>query len=624
MTDLPVAVVIVNPDSEVVFANPAAKVIFQWRDNEQNGYNLKKLLNNGESKKSINIKSILTGGKTRHIRTFISGLKGKRKDLSITAIPSKISGDLPCLELYIQELLLSTSDKNIQKASYSVDDILSMSNSAYWELDKSKSLLKISNEFSRLTGIYGISGYLSLADFLNQIPRKEDRENIEKGLLTLDGEENLFHTSLKIRRTINNVEQNRFFIFYAKALPLKESSGYYGIIQDISDFKKLEKEILKAKEKAEMSDRIKSHFLTNLSYELRTPMNAILGFTELLNVEDLSKEQKLDYYNIIRSKGTTLLAKIDEVIELSKFETGNISINKTEFSLYPLLNELYEQFKLKLHQLSKDHIKLVLKLPEGHINEVIFTDPGRLQQMLSNLLNNAIQYTESGEIEFGYRKSGKFFKFYVSDTGIGINEEDQGIIFNRFHVIEDTSSRKKTGTGLNLTITKHIVELLGGKIKVKSEINTGSKFQISIPIEWSKRKKTDMREFEDLNQTNWKDRVFIIAEDEELNYKFLEAVLSKTQAKILRAKTGIEAVELCKNISKIDLVLMDIKMPQMNGYVASQEIKKFRPSVPIIAQTAFATQDEIFKCKQAGCDDVITKPIDIGELMQMISEKMYV
>jgi len=294
-----------------------------------------------------------------------------------------------------------------------------------------------------------------------------------------------------------------------------------------------------------------------------------------------------------------------------------------EFELFPMLKELYDEFDSKRIQLGKTNISLELKIPDEHLHEKIFTDQGRLQQLLSNLLSNAIKFTEKGVIEFGYKESGKFFKFFVKDTGIGIEEEDQDNIFNRFHDIEETTTRKYGGSGLNLTISRHIVELLGGKIKVKSEINRGSRFQISIPIESSKRKKTDMTEFDVLKTINWKERIILIAEDEDVNFKFLEAILQKTQTQILRAKTGVEAIELCKNISKIDLILMDIKMPVMNGFDATREIKKIRPSLPIIAQTAFATQDEMSKCQQSGCDEIITKPIDINLLFKKITDLLH-
>jgi signal transduction histidine kinase len=564
--------------------------------------------------------------RTKKNKTFefkIPGGKGKSIDLIVTARHTVQVKSFSLLELYFQVLPVQPNKTGFDSLESKFHDIEISASFGYWELNSKKTQFRGSKECLSLFGANSSQATISYIDLLTFLTRKEDKENIEKGLITIDGTNKTFHTEIKIKNSQNETIENRILKFFARWSPYLIEGMYSGIVQDITESKKIEKELLKAKEKAERADRLKSHFLTNLSYEIRNPMNAILGFAELLNLEDISKEQKLDYSRIIRVKGINLLAQIDEVTELSKFETGNITINKSEFELYPLLQELYDEFELKRLQLLKNSVKLELKLPDEYLNEKIFTDPGRLQQMLSNLLSNAIKFTEKGEVEFGYKKSGEYFKFYVKDTGIGIDEEDQNLIFNRFHELEETSSRKYGGGGLNLTISKHIVELLGGKIKVKSELNKGSRFQINIPIESPKRKKSDMTEFENLNTINWKDKVFLVAEDEDVNFRFLEAVLQKSQAQILRAKTGREAVELCGNISKIDLVLMDIKMPVMNGFEATKEIKRNRPKLPVIAQTAFAAKEEMIKCEQYGCDDVVTKPIDIKLLIRKISDLLH-
>lgn len=217
--------------------------------------------------------------------------------------------------------------------------------------------------------------------------------------------------------------------------------------------------------------------------------------------------------------------------------------------------------------------------------------------------------------------SSKYFKFFVSDTGIGLSKKDQKKVFNRFEEVESTIMKRFGGTGLSLTISKYIVELMGGKIKVRSEVNKGSRFQINIPVLNAPKTNTKMSyEIEEVSRNNWKDKVILIAEDEEVNYRFLEAILQRTQAKILRARNGQEAVDLCKNISQIDLVLMDIKMPVLSGYDAIIEIRKIRTGLPIIAQTAFSSHEEIVKCQQLGVNDYVTKPIDINLLVIKINK----
>ncbi|MGC9342820.1 MAG: ATP-binding protein, partial [Bacteroidales bacterium] len=393
-------------------------------------------------------------------------------------------------------------------------------------------------------------------------------------------------------------------------------------IDDITEFKRIEKDLFKSRAKLEKADRFKSVFLTNLSHEIRTPMNSILGYGELLSQEGLSQSQIKDYTSVIRAKGNYLLTLIDDVIELARFESGSIEFNYSEFLLLPLLKELYRDFEDRRIRKEKTAISIELEVPEGADNQSIYTDYGRLQQILSNLLSNALKFTERGKITFGYKLSSKNFKFFVSDTGQGLSPEDQKRIFNRFETIEETAIKKLSGTGLSLTISKHIVEQMGGKIKVKSELNKGSRFQLNIPIVNASKKKIQLKEEkEDLTTYNWKDKVILIAEDEDVNYRFLEAILQKTQAQILRAKNGQEAADLCKNINQIDIVLMDIKMPIMNGYDATIDIRKYRSNLPIIAQTAFASQEEIIKCQQVGCDDYITKPIDINILIEKINSQ---
>jgi len=618
---LPFPVLLFDKENLIRFFNHEVLKSFNFKESELADSPVQKLLlSQGEKQNPSEIPNLIKSRKFKSFEKEITGGNGKRQNVIISFKPSEIFGSLPMMELFFQILPGVNKVSGIQKIN---SDSLAVANMAYWELNSEKSQFTFSKECFRLLATSSVSGSISYVDLLATLPRKEDRETIEKGLISITNTDQIFRTDFKVKSYLIDGSENRVLRMYSKWISDNRSGYYAGFFQDISENKKIEKELLKAKEKAERADRLKSHFLTNLSYEIRTPMNAILGFAELLNQGDLSKEQKHDYAKIIRLKGNSLLTQIDEVTELSKFETGNIAINKTEFELNPLLTDLYTEYEAKRIQKAKTNIKLELKVPDELANEMIFTDPGRLEQMLSNLLSNAIKFTEKGEIEFGYKKSGKFYKFFVKDTGIGIEEEDQNLIFNKFHEIEDIPTKKYGGSGLNLTISKHIVELLGGKIKLKSEPNKGSRFQINIPVESSRKKTSDLTEFNELDSVNWKDRVILIAEDEDVNFRFLEAVLEKSQTQILRAKTGREAVELCKNISKIDLVLMDIKMPVMNGFDATVEIKKSRPLLPVIAQTAFSGKDETLKCQQSGCDDIITKPIDIKLLIQKISNQLH-
>lgn len=403
----------------------------------------------------------------------------------------------------------------------------------------------------------------------------------------------------------------------------KNLTRIIGIVQDVTETKKYERELIKARQKAEESDKLKTAFLANMSHEIRTPMNAIIGFSELLNMSDTDTEKRKEYADIIKNKGTLLMKLIDDIIEVSKFESGNINIHKSKTNLHHLLNELHTQFEQRKKQKGKDGINLTLSLP-GKKTPVIYTDPGRLQQVLSNLLNNALKFTDKGEIEFGYTQMDQMkLQFFVRDTGVGISGEKQKIIFNRFRQVENTASRHYAGgSGLGLTIAKGIVELLGGRIWVESEPQKETIFYFTIPYEDVKKESPAPGEPEsklDISSFNWKNKVILIAEDEEVNFKFLETVLHDTQVQVLHAVNGKQAVELCKSITKIDLVLMDIKMPILNGYDATREIKKMNPSIPVIAQTAFSMKDDKDKSLQVGCDDYVSKPIDIKTLLIKIN-----
>ncbi len=471
----------------------------------------------------------------------------------------------------------------------------------------------------KLLGITTRSGYIELSKITGLIYKKEDRERIERFLNAPESVHDFFESEFRIRIRGEGVKITKTFRMISCVKLEREMPKIHGFLRDISAEKKVEKELIRARNKAVSANRFKSVFLTNLSHELRTPMNAIIGFSELIKNEHTGSANTEDYLAIIKSKGDYLLSLVDDVIELSRLESGTITFNKTSFQLKPFMMDLYGEFEKRKAEKEKNHIELVLDIPEECTEQVIYSDPGRLHQVLGSILSNALKFTEKGRVEFGFGMSSKYFKFYVSDSGIGLSNDDQRRIFNRFEEIEDKALSKLGGTGLSLTIARKIVDQLDGKIKVRSELNKGSWFQISIPNETPPKKKTEMtNEPGRISEINWKDKVVLIAEDEELNFRFLEAVLQKTQAKVLRAKNGKEAIELSKKIPQIDIILMDIKMPVMNGNDATIEIKKDRPGLPIIAQTAFSVNEEIAKCKEAGCDDYITKPIDIKLLVRKI------
>jgi CheY-like chemotaxis protein len=397
-----------------------------------------------------------------------------------------------------------------------------------------------------------------------------------------------------------------------------------GIIENISHETFERESLVKEKEKAVESNKLKTAFMSDISHAIRTPMNAIMGFSELIKIGNTNTEQLKEYADIIKIKGTQLLTLIDDISEIAKFETGQLSINKTSVDLNKLLQEIRRETEVLKHKLYKESITIKLDIPYDLDNQTIYTDPGRLQQVFVHLIENALKYTERGFIEIGYiLKDNKVIQFYVKDTGIGIHKNRQKNIFNPFKPVSEPTMKKYASSGLGLTLSKGIVEMMGGKIWLESEEGEGSTFYFTIPYIVAEEKDEPIKDPEVLSASNWKNKVILIVEDEEVNFRFLEAVLDKTEAKIIHAETGAQAVELCKTLPKIDLVLMDIKMPKMNGIDATRIIKKMDKGIPIIAQTAYSESEDIEHCKKGGCDDYIAKPIDVKLLFDKINKFFY-
>ncbi len=386
--------------------------------------------------------------------------------------------------------------------------------------------------------------------------------------------------------------------------------------------RELEEQLLFAKEKAEEADKLKSAFLANMSHEIRTPMNAIIGFSQLLALPSLSVEKKKQYIDIITNKGNSLVKLINDIIDASKVEAGQLTVVFAPCAINKLLKNLQIFYKKDRMLQRREAVDIKLIVPKRTDRLEIVTDEGRLEQVLTNLISNALKYTERGSIEFGYNLDNNVVTFFVKDTGVGIDPKMQTLIFERFRQVEDISGKKTAGTGLGLSISKGIVSLLGGTIWVESELGEGTTFFFTLPYRViEKPESSDEPQLEeDERFPDWRNRVILIAEDEEVNYIFMEELLNLTGVTLLWAKDGAQAVELVKTLKKIDLILMDIKMPVMNGYAATMEVRQINPKIPIIAQTAYAFSEDRQKAEAAGCNDYITKPINSKELFAMMQK----
>lgn len=378
-------------------------------------------------------------------------------------------------------------------------------------------------------------------------------------------------------------------------------------------------ELVEAKNKAEQSDKLKSAFLASMSHEIRTPMNAIIGFAQVLE-ETEDDEERTECIEVIKSNGSHLLALLDDIMDISKIEAGVLELHETEFSLNELMHEIYKVMEVDENVKSKG-LKVIIKNTLSDTDSIVIADRKRLKQILINLAFNAGKFTDIGFIEIGYQLNHNDLYFYVKDTGRGIELEKQAYIFERFMQGNLDHQPEKEGSGLGLAISKSLTKLFKGDIWVESEIGKGSIFYFNLPfIKGSKSTLTIENTNSEIMEYNWKNKVILIAEDVATNYLLVKKSLRKTEAELIWAKNGQEAVDECKNNHSIDLVLMDIRMPIMNGLEATRQIKEIYPEMPIIAQTAYAMDGDRERSLQAGCDEYIAKPINLKEFIELIAK----
>ncbi|MCW3785810.1 hybrid sensor histidine kinase/response regulator [Plebeiibacterium sediminum] len=378
--------------------------------------------------------------------------------------------------------------------------------------------------------------------------------------------------------------------------------------------------LMRAKIKAEESDVLKTSFLSNMSHEIRTPMNAILGFSNLLSHKEISSAEKEEFVNLIRINGKNLLTLVEDIIDISKIDSGQLQVKNSPVCLHEILKEVYDSFWDDIKRRGQLNIKLYLNEGISDKKTMILTDAFRLRQVLINLVGNGIKFTDRGFVEFGYElRNEEVLQFYIKDTGIGLPKGKEQEVFERFSKFSnDKQKMLYGGTGIGLSIAKDVVSLMGGRIWVESEEKVGSTFYFTIP--YHKVSNVLVKPEDDIPVTkyNWEGKTFLVAEDEEDNFRYLEVALSISNASLIWARNGVEAVDIFNRIDNIDLVLMDIKMPEMDGYSATREIKLKNKNVPVIAQTAYAMSEEKEKSRLAGCDDYIAKPINYGDLLKVI------
>jgi len=396
----------------------------------------------------------------------------------------------------------------------------------------------------------------------------------------------------------------------------QNESGWIYVFSNVTRLLNYQKELEEALQKAHESDKLKSAFLANISHEIRTPLNGILGFSEVLMSKEFSKEQQIKYLNIIQTNGKRLLSTIEDLIEISRIESGNVKVLYQRVNINQLMTELYQFFK---PEADAKNLQFSMQLALENDKAVISADKTKLNSIIINLVKNALKYTDKGSIVFGYEIENAFIKIFVKDTGIGIPADRQEAVFDRF-VQADLSDREaRQGTGLGLSIVKSYVEMLKGSISLQSEVGSGTTFYVRLPFLPSFQQ-DENQPFVEKALDSLKNQKVLIVEDNESSAALLKYMFLQYTQQILFAGNGLEAIRLCKEHPDISLIMMDIKMPEMDGLTATREIRKFNQQVIIIAQTAFAMNGDDTKAIEAGCNDFLKKPILREEFNAILSK----
>jgi Signal transduction histidine kinase len=398
-------------------------------------------------------------------------------------------------------------------------------------------------------------------------------------------------------------------------------TGVLGVSRDISEIKKAEEELRKAKEKAEESDKLKSIFLANMSHEIRTPMNAIMGFSELLIDSEIKEVERMQYVNIIQQSGNRLVQIIDDIVDLSKLEMSQITLKNADFYLFSLMKESLEIHKNRDLIKSKPNLELAVKSSPEIECLKLHSDSTRIQQILDNLIENSIKFSESGRVEIGCKmiesNDQEFVEIYVKDDGIGIPKNRQGVIFERFrqgdeeHFIE--------GAGLGLSISRGLVELLGGTIRFESEVGIGSTFYFTIPV--GKSKLLNLHDGTENKKERIGSKKVLIAENDYNSFLYVKKLFEDQDVEVSFAENSVEMLDKLKQLSP-DLLIMDLNIPGRDSMKCIDEIKKSEIATKIIVQSSYVFKEEEEKCMKASCDGYLTKPFSKEELFVQVRKAL--
>ena len=448
-------------------------------------------------------------------------------------------------------------------------------------------------------------------------PDDRDYQSRKEQALVHNG---VFESELRLRHT-----DGHYLSLSTRSVTVRNSEGEIlgslTISRDITKLKQVHEDLIKANIDAEASNKLKSSFLANISHEIRTPLNSVVGFSNLLLTDGITKETREEYIEHINHNSEKLLQIIGDIIDLSRLESSQIEITYEETSLSSIVNEIIEDAR----QIIRRNEKSIILNVKNHFKDngdLIFTDRIWLRRVLNHLMDNAVKFTLDGSIEFSYMRENDNIVFKIKDTGIGINKENLGRIFEQFRQEVDGHHRPFEGLGIGLTLAKEVVERMGGKIFVQSEKGIGSEFSFSIPYRpagSTKAKIAALNNERIIKPIDWSSKKCLIVDDNKDVLIYLNRILLDTGVTVVTARSGFEAIELIKTTPDIDVVLLDMQMPEMNGIEATREIRKIRNNIPIIAQTAFVFEDDKDIILEAGCDACLIKPIRKDHLLTVMS-----
>lgn len=596
----------------ILDVNHAAEKFYGWTGEQMRTMKIKDINTLSPEEIQLEIEKVRTG-KQNYFEFRHRLADGSVRDVEVYSTALEMDGKEVLYSIIHDVTEKRRAVESVLYEQYLLNSLMDTTPDLIYFKDNESRLIRVNKAVLNRFGFRHESEILGKTDF--------DLFSQEYALQTFNDERRILETGSPIIGLEEKVIWPDGHITWASTskLPLKDAKGNiigtFGISRDITEWKKIIEELSKAKEKAEESDRLKTSFLQNISHEVRTPMNAIMGFSELLLNENLLPGKRKEYINIICQSGTNLLNIIEDVLKISSIETGQEKVKLEECRLSELISVLELQFRRKAEQKNLDFIT-----DYGPDEEILFlTDKTKLTQILANLLNNALKFTHKGFVRFGCRVENNFLRFFVEDSGIGIPAEHIDRIFERFYQVESYLSRDFGGTGLGLSICRAYAEMLGGSVWAESTPGKGSVFHVMIPYQ---HQEVNLKEqnMEKNTAPPAGSALVLLVEDDEYNYVLVREMLSKTSLTLHRVSTGEEAVEICRKDRNVRLVLMDIKLPGMDGYEATRMIRKTRTDLPIVALTAYAMPEDEEKVRLAGCSDYLSKPLSREQLFSVLQK----